>query len=225
MSGTAVRIFVFGLIAAASPLAFASTIMVLRSERARLTGTIFAVAFLLGETVVMVIVLAFGSIGSTEQTSRNTAATVLELLAGLLLIVGALRVRKGETVREPGRVGRAQALLDRLARITPAAAFSAGTLLGIGGPKRLTLTIVASATVSAAALATRQTIVMVALYVVVASLLVWAPVALYLVAGTRAREWLATAETWLTSNQRAFATVSLLLFGAILVGDSLVQLA
>jgi hypothetical protein len=36
--------------------------------------------------------------------------------------------------------------------------------------------------------------------------------------------WLAEAEAWLLENQRLFATVSLLVFGAILALDGLVQL-
>jgi hypothetical protein len=224
MSGAVLRILVFGLIAAASPLAFASTLVVLRSRRARLTGAIFAGAFLLGEIIVMIVLLAVGSIGSPGSGSRDTAASVLELVFGVLLLLVAIRVRKGAAVAEPGRTGRTEALLARLSRITPAAAFWAGGLLGVGGPRRLTIAIVTAATVSAAGLSGRETVAVVTLYVIVASLLVSAPVALYLVTGQRARVWLTTAETWLTASQRTFATVTLLVFGGILAVDSLVQL-
>ena len=61
-------------------------------------------------------------------------------------------------------------------------------------------------------------------YVALATVLVWAPVALYWVGGRRVGAWLAEAEAWLLENQRLFATVSLLVFGAILALDGLVQL-
>ena len=115
-------------------------------------------------------------------------------------------------------------MLDRLARLTPAAAFPAGLLLGIGGPKRLTIGVVTATTIAGADLTTEQDLGAAALYVAVASVLVWAPVVVYLVAGLRSRAWLAQAEAWLTARSRAIAVVSLLLFGALLVADALVQL-
>lgn len=224
MNGLILRILFFGVIAAVSPLAFASTLVVLRSRRARLNGAIFAGAFLLAETLVLVVLLAVGSIGSPESGSRDTAASALELVFGLLLLGVAVRIRRGGAVVETRQPGRTEALLARLERITPAGAFWAGALLGVGGPRRLTISIVTAATVTAAGLTSRQTVGAVVLYLAVASVLVWAPVGLYLVTGPRARVWLATAEEWLTANQRTVATIALVVFGAILVADSMVQL-
>lgn len=198
--------------------------VILRSRRAQLNGFIYAVAFLIGGLLIMSIVLAFGSIGP-NQDARKTAAQVLELLLGLLLLATAWRLHRGEAPREsPDRPGRTQAALAKLSGLTPPAAFSAGLLLGIGGPKRLTIAVVSAATISGAGLTTGEDIVLVVLYVVVAATLVWAPVGIYLVAGARARTWLTTAEEWLTANQRLVAMYSLLVFGLALVGDALAQL-
>jgi hypothetical protein len=140
----------------------------------------------------------------------------------ILIHFAAARRRPRSERPAPG--GGAVPLLDRLARLTPAAAVPIGALLGIGGPKRLTIGVVAATTISAADLTTRQDLGAAALYVAVASLLVWLPVTLYLVAGRRTRAWLVQAEAWLAANQRLFAAVSLLVFGALLVADALIQL-
>ena len=50
------------------------------------------------------------------------------------------------------------------------------------------------------------------LYVIVAAVLVWAPVGIYLVAGERADGWLDAAQGW-TANERRITFFSTLLFG------------
>ncbi len=61
-------------------------------------------------------------------------------------------------------------------------------------------------------------------YVLVAGVLVWVPVAVYLVAGDHADRWLEAAQSWLTANERRITFVSTLLFGFLLTSDALVRL-
>ena len=224
MDGTIARAMLYGLIAAASPLAFAATVVVLRSRRARLNGVLFAIAFVLAGLVVVLVVVAIGSATAPGSGGSSSVAAALELALGVILLVAGLRIRRGSTRANADGAGRTQALLDRLALITPKTAFPAGALLGIGGPKRLTIGVVAATTISGADLTTRESGVAAVVYVAIASVLVWAPVAFYVVAGQRTRAWLTEAEEWLLKNQRLFATVSLLVFGALLVADSVAPL-
>ncbi len=99
-----------------------------------------------------------------------------------------------------------------------------GSLLGIGGVKRLTITIVAGATVGIAGLLPIEDLLLGAVYVAIAAVLVWLPVSVYLVAGQRADRWMKAAETWLTSNERRLTFVSTLVFGFLLTSDALVRL-
>src|SRR5262245_2771840 len=204
-------------------MALTATLVVLRSSRARLNGFIFATAFLIASLVVVLVILAIGAVGPSD-TVQSTFATGLELLLGILLLAAALRMRHG---RRPGRTEaheRTQAVLARLARLNAAGALSIGTALGIGGPKRLTVTIVAATTISAAGPTTAHAVRLGVLYVVVASVLVWCPVAIYLVAGERASEWLGAAEDRLEAHRRAVAMALLLVLGGALVIDALVEL-
>ena len=219
------RTLLYGLIAAASPLAFAATVVVLRSRLARLNGTIFAAAFVLAGLGVVLAALAIGSAAAKGPGGSDVFSAAAELALGALLLLAGIRVHHGIPSARAETPGRTQAVLDRLARITPKAAFPTGALLGIGGPKRLTVGIVAAATISGADLDTAEQVPLAILYVAVATILVWAPVSMYLVAGERVGGWLAEAEQWLLENQRLFAAVSLLVFGAILAVDGLVRLA
>ena len=224
MGAVVARVALYGLIAAASPLAFAATVVVLRSRRARLNGVIFAAAFVLAGLVVVLAVLAVGSAAAPGPGGSKTVAAALELALGVLLVAAGLRIRRGGAPAKAEGPGRTQAVLDRLAGISPKTAVPAGALLGIGGPKRLTIGIVAATTISAGALSTRDSVFSAVLYVLIASVLVWAPVTFYVLAGQRTRAWLTEAEDWLLENQRLFGVVSLLVFGALLVADALTRL-
>ena len=224
MGETIARAVLYGLIAAASPLAFAATVVVLRSNRARLNGVIFAAAFVLAGLGVVLAIVGIGSAAAPGPGGSSTSAAAIELALGVLLLAAGLRIRGGSAAANADGAGRTQALLDRLALITPKTAFPAGALLGIGGPKRLTIGIVTATTISGADLTTSESVLAAVLYVAVASVLVWAPVAFYVVAGQRTRAWLTEAEAWLLENQRLFAAVSLLVFGALLVADGLARL-
>jgi hypothetical protein len=115
-------------------------------------------------------------------------------------------------------------MLARLRGLRPGTAFSVGVLLGVGGVKRLTITVVAGATVGVAGLLPVEEAVLGVLYVLVAGVLVWLPVGVYLVAGDRAVGWLETAQDWLTANERRITFASTLLFGFLLTSDALFRL-
>jgi len=218
----------YGLIAAASPLALAATLAVLNTGSPRLNGLVFAIAFLFGGALVVAFVVTIGSIAAPGRGGSSTAASSLEFVLGLMLLAGGLRALRRPTTElalsEVKTRGRASAVLDRLGRLTAKTAFGAGVLLGIGGPKRLTVSIVAATAIAAAALTTRQQAAQGALYVLLGGVLVWVPVALYVVAGSRSRAWFASSEEWLTTHERAIVTVLLFLFGALLVADALGKL-
>ena len=67
-----------------------------------------------------------------------------------------------------------KALLGRLRGLRPGTAFSVGVLLGVGGVKRLSITVVAGATVGIAGLLPIEDVLLGVLYVLVAAVLVWA---------------------------------------------------
>ena len=60
---------------------------------------------------------------------------------------------------------------------------------------------------------------------VLASALVTIPVVIYLIAGTHADAWTASARAWLIRNEQRFTIVSTLVFGLLLIGHSLLMLA
>ena len=115
-------------------------------------------------------------------------------------------------------------MLARLARLKPAEAVVGGAALGVGGPKRLGLTLLAATTISAAAIRSSEKVGLAATFVMLASVVVWVPAALCLSAGTSGLDSLVRAQEWMTTH-RGTLTFSLLLgLGGVLTAQGLASL-
>ncbi len=225
MSETGPRILLYALVAGLSPLALLATLAVLGSGRGRANGSAFGVGFLISQSAVLLIAILVGSAATpNRERGHETFAALLELALGLALLAFAWRGRRPRAPRQRSGESRTKALLARLRGLRPATAFSVGALLGVGGVKRLTITLFAGATIAVAALIPAEEVGLGVLYVLVASLLVWLPVAVYLVAGKRADDLAESTEAWLAANQQRATFVSTLVFGLLLSGDALVRL-
>jgi hypothetical protein len=220
---TITRILLFALVAGASPVAMVSALAVLTSRRGRANGVSFLAGFMLGQTAAFTAAFLVGSAATTQREVDEHVAAALELAFGLALLIVAWPQR-GRGPGAPGAGSRTRALLGRLRGLRPGTAFAVGTLLGVGGVKRLTITIVAGATVGVASLLLVEELVLGALYVLVGGVLVWVPVCAYLLAGERADGWMRRAERWLTENERRLAFFSTLVLGFLFTTDALVRL-
>lgn len=220
------RILLYALVAGLSPLALLSTLAVLGSGRGRANGSAFGSGFLLAQsTVIVVAVVAVGSAAAPNRDSSHedlVAALVLVLGLGLLALAWKGRHRRAPS--EPAGESRTQTLLARLGGLRPVTAFLVGVLLGVGGVKRLTITLLAGATIAVAGLKPAEEVGLIILYVLIASLLVWLPVSVYLVAGRRADEWASRAQASLVENEQRATFISTLVFGVLLCGDAIVRL-
>jgi MFS family permease len=220
---TTTRILLFALVAGLSPVAMVSVLAVLTSRRGRANGVAFLAGFMLGQTAAFTAAFLVGSAATTQREVNEHLAAALELAFGLALLIVAWPQRRRDPAA-PGAGSRTQALLDRLRGLRPGPAFAVGTLLGVGGVKRLTITIVAGATVGVASLLLVEELALGALYVLIGGVLVWVPVCAYLLAGERADAWMREAERWLTENERRLAFLSTLVLGFLLTTDALVRL-
>ncbi len=97
-------------------------------------------------------------------------------------------------------------------------------MLGVGGPKQLSITIVATATITAAGVGDAAELGLALLYVAVSTVLVWFPVLLYIMWGSRATEWLTNAQHWIGQHKEPFTFYPSAVLGLALVIDGVVQL-
>jgi hypothetical protein len=221
VTSAALYLVPYALIAAASPLGLAATLTVLGTGRIRALA--FAVGAVAGQLAACAVLVAIGTASVDHRTSRPHVEGVLELAIGLGLLLLALRIRRRPERAHPDS-GRSREILDRLRRVRPATAVGAGLALGVGGPKRLVLTGLAAASITAAGVDGGKDAVLVVWYCALATVVVWAPVLAALVAGQRAVDAFDSGFGWLTGNQRPVTVAVLLVVGSFLVADAIALL-
>jgi hypothetical protein len=215
------RILLYGVLAAASPTTLLAVLVVLLSGRGRVNGIAFAAGFLFGGVAAFLTAFFVGSTISNEH--HGSFRSYAELALGVVLIAVAWRARRAPEPMEAGGRSGMDTLFERLEHIRPALSFSLGVALGVG-TKRLIITAVAATTVAFAGLSSTEEAGLACLYVVVGGLSVWLPVAVYLIAGERADDWISNAKAWLTTNSQKVVSYSSTAFGVAIIGDALVQL-
>ena len=216
------HILVYAVAAAVSPIVLTATFIVLRSKRPRRNGITFLSGLLLGTCIACGLGLLIGHAVVERVDSHGTIEGAVTLLLGLVLLLIGLRARHSSPRPETAGSSRASAILAGLDR--PAAAFSMAGLLGLGGPKRLVFTFLAMASISEAGIGGAADVTLIVTYIVIATALVWVPVAIVVVAGERAAVILDHSQSWLTSHAAALRVWLPLGIGAALVMDALVRL-
>jgi hypothetical protein len=218
------HVLFYAIVAAASPLVVTATFIVIRGERPRTSGIAFLIGFVFGTAVACVLGLIVGEAAVAWLDSRETIEALLTLALGVALLIFGVRARGRPSPPEAERSSRATAIMASLRHVRPAAACSMAGLLGFGGPKRLLLTLLAMAWVSGAGNGHVANLTLILLYIVVATVLVWVPVGIVVVAGERAAIMLSRGESWLTLHAAELRVWLSLGFGAALVADALLRL-
>jgi hypothetical protein len=212
------QVLLYGLVAGASPLAFAATSAAMPAGRLKVLG--FGAGFVVAQalTCSIFVIIGVAALGSNRRSHPGIQVT-LELLLAFALSGLALHVRRRPTTAEESSNARTQALIERLGRLRLLTTIAAGFLLGIGFPKRLILTGLAATTIVTAGGDARELALVVA-YVIVATAIVWCPVILYVLLGKRAVELMEGAEGEVERRQPQVTVYALLALAAFLVIDA-----
>ena len=223
MPSVALHLIPYALVAALSPLGFAATLAVMGSGRLKALG--FAIGFVSGQLLACSILVLVGvAVLPHSEKSHPTLRGVLLLGSGLALLWLAMIVHRRPQSATADPSARSQAVLERLGRLHVGTATAAGVLLGIGGPKRLVLTALASALITASGIDGSKKAALIGWYAILATVLVWAPILAFELFGDRAVTKLHSAQLWLARHQRQATFYALLLLGAALLADAVASL-
>jgi hypothetical protein len=222
VTSAALSLIPYALVAAASPLGLAATLTVLRTGRLQALG--LAAGVLVGQLAACGVLVLIGTASVGHRTKRTNVEGVLEVLVGVALLALALRVHRRKT-RPRRDTGRSQQILGRLQRVRTSTDVVAGLALGVGGPKRLVLTALASASITAAGVSGSHEAVLVLWYGALATAVVWAPVLAALVLGERAVDMLDAGFHWLSRHERVVTVSVLSAVGVFLVAHGVVLLS
>jgi len=205
---------------AISPVPIIAVILMLFSKRARSNGPAFLVGWVLALIVVGSIVLVLANLGKISTTGTpSTLAYILKLLLGLLFLFMSLRQWRGRP--KEGEQPHMPAWMETIDSFTAAKAFGLAALLAGVNPKNLALTLAAALSIAESGSSGAQSWIILAVFVIIASLTVAVPVLYYLFAGQSADKMLNSWKAWLLANNATVMFMLLLVLGVLLLGQGL----
>ena len=179
---------------AISPEAILLVILILSSDHPRTKGFLFISGWLLGLAALAALLFYIFDIRGALPEDPKKGISVVRLVAGILLLYMSYRY-----VRQAPRAGEVPAMPKRARVRLPVNHFKAlwyGFLRALVGLRTIVLTLAAVVIVSKASLSTRDAAISLGVFVVLAIMLVLAPVILYLLRGDKASEALTFWKDW-----------------------------
>jgi len=204
---------------AISPVPIIALILMLFSKSAAANSLAFLFGWILGLTCVSIIVLAIGLEGSDGDSSSGIVKVVI---GALFVLLGIKQWRDRPGGEEEPPLPKWMASVDSF---TPPKAFGLAVLLSSVNPKNLGLTIAAAAAIGSVGLDTGEDAVVVAVYIVLASITLIVPVVGYLAAREKMTPVLDSMKTWLTMNNATVMAVLFIVLGAKVLGDGITILS
>jgi hypothetical protein len=209
---------------ALSPMSIIAVVLLLTTPRARTNGPAFVLGWLLGLGVVGAVVLALAGPGeASERGQPATWASWLKLLLGVLLLVVAVhqfrgRPHQGEQAPLPKWMG----VIDRFG---PGQALGGGALLAGANPMNLLLAVGGAAAIAQTGISGGRQAIAYAVFAIVGTLGVGAPVGLYFAMGKRSVELLGGLKDWMGHHSAVLLSGLCLVIGVKLLGDGLIGLS
>jgi len=204
-----------------APVPIIAVILMLFSKAAKVNSLSFLAGWIVGLLGAGMIVLALG-VSSSDGAPSTASGWIKVVIGALFLVLGVKqwlgRPKKGEQATVPG-------WMSSIDDFTAAKAFGVGVLLSGVNPKNLGLTIAAAATIGGAGLSTGDEIIVMVVFVLIASLTVAAPVFLNLILGSKAEHGLNEMKQWLTDNNATVMSVLFVVLGAKVLGAGIAILA
>ena len=197
---------------AISPLPVVAMLVLLLTKGARRNSLVMLACWVLATGLAIGVAIAFA--GHLPQPKHGTdipAEWVFASLVGLALIATAAISYLGR--RNKPQAGEPPAWLNRVDDLTPWGGAVVAISNATTSPKNLALTLTAGLVISRASTSLAETGASAVIYVLIASVLVAAPVVMYFVGGNRAREILSRWKDRITAHASAFIEIVLLVIG------------
>lgn len=201
---------------AISPVPIIALILMLFSKRAAANSLSFLIGWLVGLTAAATIVLLIGIDDGGDDTDSGGW---VKLVIGLVFL--ALAVKQWRSRPVDGDEPVMPAWMASIDEFTAVKAFGMAVLLSGVNPKNLGLTIAAAAAIGSFGLGGSEEAVVVAVYVLIASVTLIVPVVGYLAARDRMTPVLDTMKAWLLANNATVMAVLFAVLGAKVLGDGI----
>jgi hypothetical protein len=214
------EVLTFAIAVAISPIPIIAVILMLFSARARVNGPAFLFGWVVALAVVSTIVYVVSHEGNvaTDSTAADSVSWG-KIVLGVVLLLLARRNWRNRPA--PGAEPSMPKWMARVDSLSPLEAAGLGVVLAAVNPKNLILTMGSAAGLAQLGLSTSDAVVAIAVFVLLASVSIAAPVLYALVGGDRARASLDSAKVWLGAHNAAVMAALFLVFGVDLIAKGL----
>jgi threonine/homoserine/homoserine lactone efflux protein len=218
------QVLSFGVGVALSPVPIIAVVLMLATPKGRTNGPAFLVGWIAGIAVLGTIVLLISSGASaSSQGAPATWVSILKIMLGVLLVLLAIKQWRG---RPRGNAEpELPAWMKTIDTFTPLKAAGMAVLLSAVNPKNLLLVVGAAAAIAQTGSSTIDQAAALAVFIVIATLGVGAPVGIYFLTGDGATRILGELHDWMARENATIMAVICLIFGAKLIGDAITALA
>jgi threonine/homoserine/homoserine lactone efflux protein len=207
---------------ALSPVPIIAVILMLGTPRARSNGPAFAIGWVLGLTIVSVIVVLVASGADDPDSGTSTTVDVIKILIGVLFLLMALGQWRKRP--QPGAEPQMPKWMQAIDRFTAGKSLGLGAVLSGANPKNLALTLAAAATIAQAGLDGGGTTVAIIVFVVIGSITVAGPVVYYVLAADKAAGPLNSIKQFMVDHNAVIMMIVLLVLGAKILGQGIAGL-
>jgi threonine/homoserine/homoserine lactone efflux protein len=208
---------------ALSPVPIIAVVLMLTTDRGRVNGPVFVLGWIAGLAVAgTAILLLAGQADASDGGEPATWVGVLKLMLGLGLLALAVKQWRGRPA--DSEVAELPSWMQKIDGFAPGRALALAVALAAVNPKNLLLTVGAATTIAHAGLEAGEQAVALGVFILVASLGIGAPVAIYFALGEKSASLLGGLKDWMAHNNAAIMTVLLLVLGAKLLGDGITAL-
>jgi Protein of unknown function (DUF2910). len=200
-----------------------TTVLMLLSPKAKSRTVGLLLGCVVGVAGAVALFTLLADLLATQDTGGpSRAASVIKMVAGVLLVVLALR----QWQERPASSDRAELpkWMAGVDSMTPGKAIWLGLLLSAVVPKNLLLALSAGLIVGEAGFSGGQAAVVIVLFTAIATSTVAVPVVAHLVASARMRGPLERLREWLVENNVTIMVVVLLVIGVVMIGNSIANL-
>ena len=210
----------FAVGVAVSPMPIVTVVLMLVTPRARTNGLAFTIGWIAGIAVAGAILLLIAGPASVSNSGQPADwVNWLKLALGLLLLLVAARQwRARPHDGEPAPTPKWMGALDGF---TPVKAAGAGVLLSAANPKNLVFIIGGAAAVAQTGISAGEQAIAWAIFTLIATIGVGAPVVIYFAMGARAAKTLNELKNWMAGNNTAIMAVLCLIIAVKLIGDAI----
>ncbi len=218
------QVLSLGIGVALSPVPIIAVVLMLTTPKGRVNGPSFLAGWVVGIAVLGAIVLLVASGASaSKHGTPATWASVLKIVLGLLLVLLAVKQWRGRPRGEA--TPELPKWLKTVDTFTPGRSVAMGVALSSVNPKNLLLVVAAATAIAQTGASAGDQAVALIVFIVIATLGVGAPVAIYYLMGDRATKILSDLHDWMARENATIMAVICLIIGAKLIGDAISALA